>query len=1327
MSDPEPKRARKPKWRRRLWRAAWISSLLALALYLSREWTVHPLLTRAAGPLGRLANVEVEVDDISGTWFGGLQIEGLKAQPTEGDAWAVDVQRASVAWNVLGLVRGHHDWLESIEADGVRVEVRPSGPSESSDEVTAWPSAPTWLPQVTLTDVDVIVHEATGTRLEIVDFQAASTRDAQGKWALDAGAQSIGRVTPEGILGSKVEFALTYENQWVDLEHVDLDGRPWVSASHIDLGGLADRRLEVELEATGPSERTTLRMVLDGERLSADLEIDALDLTLVESWVPGILPEDTEGLFDVRMQMETQLSEPLAGTGSVRVDAVGIRTFGRTIDEVRVRGTLEDQVATLGVLDVLAGATTIEARNLSAPISFESPIPDEEAFTGTFHLKSTDVDVLVRGDASTGTAPEHSLDIEGDFHEGALRLLRGELVTSGARLEIVGAKVQRASEDGSVAWPIDLDAVAKAEDLGPLGRLFGFEDWSGSLQGSVILEGSVLHPMGLTDLKGTAVRVAGLDLGDLTLLALSTPEGVTVKPSGFDGGLGIGQLSGKWDFATQSFEAATLSLAIEAEEQLRPWIIPGGRIQIDGTFDGPWRTPNGHIDGQVSGLTIGETPLSDVSWNIRAADGTWSIEQLVARSDDAVGLELQEPTTIVWTGERRAIEGLVLEGPSGRIEANGEFLGDDASFAVELKDIEPMPFLESVLPTGVVIGDLSAHLRSARKGATWMHVLDGTVLVFDGSSGAEDLRAAEPVVVSWDGSLDAAGVHLKELVAEYHGDQLARLEGHLPYAPGAANPWLDGNLTLVASGQVPAPLQVALPLHATIGTSIAAPSSFELDLSGTWRELRGRIDVDVEGLVISTPDVTTGDLVSPGRVALRGQFGESGLAIETLHVDLPNRTTLDLTGSIGLPQDVTAWTADDFAPLETALDAQGQIHAPDLTFVAGLDPGIQRSAGSIDVTFDLAGTLGEPSGLGSLTLNDALFKARGAPIIDGIGGTCDFLDGVFTLNDVTARLGAAPVTARGTVDGSGAQPVFDLKIDGTNVLLVRDANLRMRADLNLALVGPLDAMSATGKIGLRNSRVTQSIDLLGVLEGGSGFKSQQVGLLIAPFKTGPLADLRFDVQVDTVEPVDLIGNLMKGSAKASLHLTGTGRGIHPDGAVFMQSTILSLPGGSLTLTGGSVRFSKSNPLFPTLDIYGESRMIGYDVNCHITGSTADPVVELSSSPPLPQDDILILLLTGRLPSQSSGRQAAEALTIYLAKDALRAFFSDGSLDQDESFIDRFEYESGREISDKGTVSLEARFRVADGVIDERDAIYIVAERDRFEDFNMGLRFTLRLR
>ena len=47
-----------------------------------------------------------------------------------------------------------------------------------------------------------------------------------------------------------------------------------------------------------------------------------------------------------------------------------------------------------------------------------------------------------------------------------------------------------------------------------------------------------------------------------------------------------------------------------------------------------------------------------------------------------------------------------------------------------------------------------------------------------------------------------------------------------------------------------------------------------------------------------------------------------------------------------------------------------------------------------------------------------------------------------------------------------------------------------------------------------------------------------------------------------------------------------------------------------------------------------------------------------------------------------------------------------------------------QLAAKGVVSLEARFRFAEGVIERRDSIYVVAERDRYEDYNLGLRFTV---
>ena len=49
------------------------------------------------------------------------------------------------------------------------------------------------------------------------------------------------------------------------------------------------------------------------------------------------------------------------------------------------------------------------------------------------------------------------------------------------------------------------------------------------------------------------------------------------------------------------------------------------------------------------------------------------------------------------------------------------------------------------------------------------------------------------------------------------------------------------------------------------------------------------------------------------------------------------------------------------------------------------------------------------------------------------------------------------------------------------------------------------------------------------------------------------------------------------------------------------------------------------------------------------------------------------------------------------------------------------------MSESGLLTLEARFRTADAVLLADDHLWIVAERDEFEDYNAGLRFSLDLR
>ena len=134
----------------------------------------------------------------------------------------------------------------------------------------------------------------------------------------------------------------------------------------------------------------------------------------------------------------------------------------------------------------------------------------------------------------------------------------------------------------------------------------------------------------------------------------------------------------------------------------------------------------------------------------------------------------------------------------------------------------------------------------------------------------------------------------------------------------------------------------------------------------------------------------------------------------------------------------------------------------------------------------------------------------------------------------------------------------------------------------------------------------------------------------------------------------------------------------------------------------------------------------------MTGPYDEPSVSLSSIPPLANEDILVLLLTGQLPTSSGSRagraQAGQTVALYFGKDLLSKWFaSDDPLSDEESFFERFDFVTGQEISRQGVPTIEASFRMRQDLWEEDDRLLLSLERDVWEDYNLGVRWVVRLK
>jgi len=290
--------------------------------------------------------------------------------------------------------------------------------------------------------------------------------------------------------------------------------------------------------------------------------------------------------------------------------------------------------------------------------------------------------------------------------------------------------------------------------------------------------------------------------------------------------------------------------------------------------------------------------------------------------------------------------------------------------------------------------------------------------------------------------------------------------------------------------------------------------------------------------------------------------------------------------------------------------------------------------------------------------------------------------------------------------------------------------LRLRADTDLTLKGPLARLELAGEIAVTDGRFAKNF---GIMEGiaSAGKSNSAGGFRLFSFRNPPLRDMVFDVRITAKEPFIVRNNLARGSVRPDLVLTGTGEVPLLAGKVYVESTRLYLPAGRMQLENGLVRFEKTDPDRPKLDLIGTSTMLGYDITAVVDGPYNEPEITLSSIPPLPNEELLMLLLAGQPPKSSTARSNSSRqglnIAVFLGRDLISRLFGSDSDDSFESILDRFDVELGRGITQQGEDTINSQFRIADDVFTKNDSLYLTGERDYFDYYNGGIKLVFRFR
>lgn len=597
-------------------------------------------------------------------------------------------------------------------------------------------------------------------------------------------------------------------------------------------------------------------------------------------------------------------------------------------------------------------------------------------------------------------------------------------------------------------------------------------------------------------------------------------------------------------------------------------------------------------------------------------------------------------------------------------------------------------------------------------------------LVASGSASAPELRLdveapratfdGEPVSVSAALAQTAQGIRLDRLAVDA-GDLLrADGEGHIPLRLGA-----DG-LVHVAS---PAAPRLRLRIEsANPGrwSKLVTGEALSAQSVGVTVEGDGR-DLDVQARLrdLHWTDARGERLALVGDTTLRIAVGDAGT---TVGVESAAGGLVSLRGELRSPASPD-WTdparfleASGDAAIEGSLELATADVSPAERWLAGVRQISGRARGRVEVS----GTVGAPQWAGRVDVEDVTFLMPGdvAPIDRGTARLR--LEGRrVVIESLEARLGHGPVTLTGDVDFEAAgSPRVNARLVGRNVLVVRSHHLRLRADVDVRVSGALDAASIAGTARVTRARYTRPMDIL-----GRGSASPDQSFQLFSLRDPPFAAARLDVAVTADRTVRVESDLVQADVSLDVRLRGTGEVPEPSGWVTFHDAKVTLPFTTLEVERGRLEFQPGHPFTPRIRAVARAAVKGFDLDVVLSGNLPDAEVHVASSPPLSQSSARLLLATGATPLELEREGIAGAALSRagtLLGGAALSWIGGRTGARGPSILDRVRVEVGREESEEGVKTVSAEFRMA-------ERWYLVAERDRYEDYDLGIVWRLRFR
>ncbi len=714
---------------------------------------------------------------------------------------------------------------------------------------------------------------------------------------------------------------------------------------------------------------------------------------------------------------------------------------------------------------------------------------------------------------------------------------------------------------------------------------------------------------------------------------------------------GVRSLHARWQVSSASLQ--------------RLWPATRGSLQVRGSADGA--LPALTIDMQArSMLSVRGSPPGQIEATLRARGVPSALQAAVRARGMFDGAPLKLDVALARTADG-ALSVAVREAHWRSLDLSGALTSGARLAAVRGRwqlHIGQLSDFQALAGTALT-GQIDAHLQFLPRAGepTARLALSGRALKVGVVRGALTVSASGPIdalqtavtaespavggaraSLAVMGRLDAAvrQFDLLHLSAQYRGQTLRLLApARIAFAQGLRVSDLRLGLqraVLALHGELSPALDVRASLeHLDAGLinvfvpDVLTHGTFgaEVQLAGPRTAPSGQVSFALSGVRFAGPAAQgLPALNAHGAARLQGGVADLAAALEAgraSRLSVSGRAPLVAAGALNLKLAGTL----DAALANAMLEARGD-----------------RAQGMLTVDAHIEGNPRAPEirGVVQLTHGDLRDYANGIHFSD-VDARLVGDHGVLRIATLTARAGRGQLSATGTIGVLRRGVPVDVSLRAHDIQPVTSDILTADLDTDLHVAGTLrHRLDLTGAIRILHAAISipngfpPNVATLNVIRPGE---------TAGPRRTRRRLVIGLGLKLQAPESIFVRGRGLDAQLGGALEISGTTTAPHVSGGFTMTRGSFSLAGTRLNFTHGRVGFNGEGlrgQIDPTLDFVAQSTVVytsATTVTLRVTGFADAPKISLSSSPQLPQDDLLALLLFGKPASQLTPYELAE--------------------------------------------------------------------------------------